>query len=366
MKKLILAIAITSISVGATAAIPDPIDTSDVVLPEVSLDTLVANFGDHATKETDSYMTNLAKEYPVNTFKINRVPSNKENQFVIRENEDTLYQHAILDVTKSATITMPEYDEYGMVQVIDENGYTIATVYPGESKTLTHDMLSSGNHVFLNTRVGAKNYHGSDLKIANDYQDAIKITSETSNPYQPKNYDQKVLIAERNALSTLRTQVPAPFNMFGTKDMVEPRSYLIASAAGWAGLPAKDAAYVPMVVGNTGDPQCSSLTVNKPPLQYDRHAFFSMTVYNKDGWIVDDNYALSNKHMKPNSDGTYTFRFNCEGADNNLTVQEGWNPIFRMYLPESREAIIDYVTNDYLKKSKLIKGSAPQDLSLIK
>ncbi|TOQ84457.1 hypothetical protein CGG86_23760, partial [Vibrio parahaemolyticus] len=67
-------------------------------------------------------------------------------------NEDTMYSHAILDVTKSATISMPKYDEYAIVQVIDENHYTIAEVYPGQTLNLTPDMLSSGTHVFLNTR----------------------------------------------------------------------------------------------------------------------------------------------------------------------------------------------------------------------
>jgi hypothetical protein len=356
MKKLILATLIAGFSTGTLAGIPAALNTDAVKVPEVSLDTLVANYSEHPAKETDWYMTRQQEGYAVNTYKHNRLPSNKDNQFVIRENEDTLYSHAILDVSKSATISMPKYDEYAIVQVIDENHYTIAVVYPGESKTLTHAMLSSGNHVFLNTRVGAENYSGADLKKANAYQDAIKLSSATANPYKPKGYDEKVVFAERKALSTLRKQVPEPFKMFGNKNEVDERSYIIASAAGWAGLPAKDASYVPLVIGNEGDTTCSSLTVNKPPLQYDRHAFFSMTVYNKDGWIVDDNYALSSKHMKPNADGTYTFRFNCEGADNNLRVQKDWNPIFRMYLPTSSAEIIDYVKNDYLKKARLVAG----------
>ncbi|HDM8221155.1 TPA: DUF1254 domain-containing protein [Vibrio campbellii] len=335
--------------------------TTGLQAKEATLDNVVTDFADQPTKETDWYMTRLQKEVPVNTYKHNRIPSSKGHQFVIRENEDTMYSHAILDVTKSATITMPDYDEYAIVQVIDENHFTIAEVYPGQTLRLTPDMLSSGTHVFLNTRVAAADNHDPKaLKRAHDYQNAIKLSAETRHPYVSKGFDEKEVLAARATVQKLRPFIPKPFDIFGNKGQVDPTSFVIASSAGWAGLPSDAAVYLPQIPGNKGETQCSSLTINPPPLQYDRHAFFSMTVYDKDGWIADDDFAISNKRMTPNEDGTYTFRFNCEGQANNLTVREGWSGLLRMYLPTSKQAIQNYVVNDYLKHSRLVKGTGKQ------
>lgn len=73
--------------------------SSSIQAHEATLENVARDFADQPTKETDWYMSRLQKEIPVNTFKHNRIPSNKDHQFVIRENEDTMYSHAILDVT---------------------------------------------------------------------------------------------------------------------------------------------------------------------------------------------------------------------------------------------------------------------------
>ncbi|MGR5096668.1 DUF1254 domain-containing protein [Vibrio maritimus] len=307
-------------------------------------------------KKLTGYMTRLQNKVPVNTFNHNRIPSSKDHQFVIRENADTLYSHAILDVTKSATIIMPDYDEYAIVQVIDENQYTIAEVYPGQTLRLTPDMLSFGTHVFLNTRVAAADTEDPNaMKKARGYQNSIQLSAETSMPYVSKGFDEEEVLAVRATLQKLRPFIPKPFDAFGNRGQVDPTSFVIASSAGCGGLPADAAVYLPQIPGNKGETQCASLTINPPPLQYDRHAFFSMTVYDKNGWIADDDFAISNKHMLPNRDGTYTFRFNCEGKANNLTVREGWSGLLRLYLPSSKQAIENYVVNDYLKHSVLVK-----------
>ncbi len=350
MKKTILALSVFALTF-----------TTGLQAKDATLENLTTDFSKQPTKETDWYMTRLQKQVPVNTYKHNRIPSSKDHQFVIRENEDTMYSHAILDVTKSATITMPEYDEYAIVQVIDENHFTVAEVYPGQTLHLTPDMLSSGTHVFLNTRVAAAdNRDPKALKKAHDYQDAIQLSAETSNPYMPKGFDEKEVLAARTAVQKLRPLVAKPFDMFGNKGNVDLKSFIIASSAGWAGLPSDAAVYLPQIPGNKGETQCSSLTINPPPLQYDRYAFFSMTVYDQDGWIADDDFAVSSKRMQPNENGTYTFRFNCEGQPNNLTVRKGWSGLLRMYLPTSKQAIQDYVVNDYLKNSRLVKGAKAQ------
>ena len=100
--------------------------------------------------ETDLYMLNHSKEHPVNTFRHAREMSSVDNQFVVRENRDVLYSHAVVDISEGATLVNPDWDVFSVIQVIDENQYTIGSIYPGEQKTFTPDDVALGNHLFLN------------------------------------------------------------------------------------------------------------------------------------------------------------------------------------------------------------------------
>ena len=72
-------------------------------------------------------------------------------------------------------------------------------------------------------------------------------------------------------------------------------------------------------------------------------AFFSVTTYSADSWIVEENYALNNRATEANEDGSVTFRYNCQGQPNNIDVQAGWTQVIRLYQPDSTEAISAYV-----------------------
>ena len=85
------------------------------------------------------------------------------------------------------------------------------------------------------------------------------------------------------------------------------------------------------------------MTFDKPDLQYDRNGYWSVTVYNREGWVKTKNFKINSLTAKPNSDGSYTIHFNC-GADalNNLDVVPGWNGLMRNYLPVSTDGIVAY------------------------
>ena len=85
------------------------------------------------------------------------------------------------------------------------------------------------------------------------------------------------------------------------------------------------------------------MTFAKPDLQYDRNGYWSVTVYNREGWVKTKNFKINSLTAKPNSDGSYTIHFNC-GADalNNLDVVPGWNGLMRNYLPVSTDGIVAY------------------------
>ena len=75
----------------------------------------------------------------------------------------------------------------------------------------------------------------------------------------------------------------------------------------------------------------------------DAGAFFSVTTYSAESWIVTDNLALNDRTAEPNADGTITFRYNCPGMANNLDVVPDWTQVMGPDQPESADAIGRYV-----------------------
>ena len=98
--------------------------------------------------ETDRYFSEHVAKHPVNIIRHARQPSGPDNQFVITENQDVLYSHAVVDTTGGATITNPKWDYFSVIQIIDEDEYTIDVLYPGQSRRLTPRDLTMGTMCF--------------------------------------------------------------------------------------------------------------------------------------------------------------------------------------------------------------------------
>lgn len=294
--------------------------------------------------ETDKYFAEHSAKYPVNTIRHSRAFSDIKNQVVIRENKDCLYSHAVVDISKGAVIKNPAWDKYSIIQIIDENEYSFAHLYPGESITITPDMVSTGSYVWLNIRTEVRPEDGDGFYEAHKHQDAYVIEAASAKPYQPKGFDPASLTAVRNELLRESSKVSS-WMAFGTKDAVDTEQFVIAAAGGWAGLPKEYAVYWPKIVpkGKAAELAPSKITLPKAPLDYDKGGFFSVTTYGPDAFIATDDYALSNRTAKPNADGSVTFYFNAPGKPNNITTVKGWNMTLRFYRPTSFEAIKQYI-----------------------
>lgn len=295
--------------------------------------------------ETDLYMVNHSKAHAVNTFRHSRAMSNIDNQFVVRENRDVMYSHAVVDISEGATLINPAWDVFSVIQVIDENQYTIASIYPGEQKTFTPKDVALGTHLFLNMRTGVRSLDEAGYQEAHAHQDSVIIDSHSAKPYQAKGFDATSLDETRKRLKARMAEADKPEFYFGTKDEVEDTQFLIASAVGIFGLPIKDAAYLntiqPSAAAKQGVP--SKITLPAPPLNYQKGGFFSVTTYNAQGWIATENYALNNTTAEPNEDGSYTFYFNAPGKPNNIDVVKDWTVLIRLYAPSSVEEIMQYM-----------------------
>lgn len=304
--------------------------------------------------ETDKYFTQHAAKYPVNTLNHSREMSSATHQFVIRENQDTMYSNGLVDVSEGATIINPEWDVYSSIQVIDENHYTVAVLYPGDTLTITPDMLALGTHVYLNVRTGVRSLDSAGFAEAHGHQDSYLIQANSAKPYLSKGFDSQSLDSLRNVLLAEAVQVKA-WKAFGSKSEVEPLDFLLGSAAGWAGLPVKHATYVTDIqpTGEALEGKCAKISLPKPPLKFQEGGFFSITTYGADGYIKTEKFALNNRQAKPNKDGSFTFYFNCPTQENNIEVVPDWNMTIRLYMPESPERILEYI--DQIKASSQIE-----------
>jgi hypothetical protein len=123
---------------------------------------------------------------------------------------------------------------------------------------------------------------------------------------------------------------------FGAKDQVDPVRHLVATAAGWGGLPDREARYINFDGGSPGE---YKVTVKDVPVD----GFWSISVYNADGFFEPNErnaYSVNNLTATANEDGSVTVHFGGDDdRPNLLPITEGWNYIVRLYRP--RPEVLD-------------------------
>ena len=271
-----------------------------------------------------------------------------DNQTVIRSNFDLVYSYGVYDVSGGLTVRVPEYDLYQSVQIFDENHITLAAVYPGEEVTLGPDDVTYGEHVYLFMRTQRRTPDTAGTKEMNERQDAVGITAGSVKPYASEVlYDVESFNAVRANLLQRVAAGEAKSELGFVNDLndiVFPH-YQLVSIAGWAGQPATEAFYILLSGGDDTARQggCSAFTFSTPDLQYERSGYWSITLYDNEGWVATDAFNTNSLKAEPNADGTYTVHFNCDSeAINNLAVVPNWNGLMRLYLPVTVEGAIAF------------------------
>ncbi len=259
-----------------------------------------------------------------------------KDQTTIRGNRDTLYSMGVYDLISPVTIIKPDSpDRFQSLLVIDQDNYNpVLKNGPGEV-TLTLDNVGTRYAVVL-FRTFADPNDPEDMKAAHALQDAIKIKQASPGTLELPDWDQKSLVETRSQINALVADMgPAGLDSgFGKRGEVDPISHLAATAFGWGGNPMRGAMYVSAQPDQNDGKTPYVLTMPKDvPVQ----AFWSVTVYNKNGFFTPNKYnaySVNNVTGEKNDDGSVTVHFGGDPEQPNfLPITDGWNYLVRLYLP---------------------------------
>lgn len=323
---------LSALSLAATLAAVSAPQTADA-------EAIIVNVDNFDRAQTDMEFEGIIKlAGAVNTLHHNRTPTPIDKQNVIRMNRDTLYSLGVVDISKGATVTLPEAGKrYMSLMIINNDGYVNEVFYGGGAHKLNVEKFDTPV-AGLVIRTLANPEDQADLAEAHALQDTITISAGSETPFALPEYDKASYEATLEPILDLAKGLKRYIETFGAKGDVNPVHFTIGTASAWGGLPDKGAVYVnvqpDLPVGEY------ELTVKDVPVK----GFWSISLYNANGYFQENDlkaYSLNNLTAKPNSDGSYTIRFGgCgDGLENCLPIMEGWNYAVRMYEPE--QSIVD-------------------------
>jgi hypothetical protein len=335
-------LAVTIVIVFATLVAGGTVDAGDKLAEPLYhhvAEIVTVNVDNYVRAETAAQIDRFLKlTGGVNKWAHNRQPTPLDKQNVIRMNRDTLYSFAIVDISKGATLTLPDSGErYMSMMVVNEDEYINKVFHDGGTYQLTMEEFDTP-YVVLVGRTLANPVDPGDIKVANALQDQMRIEAASAKPYTHPNYDQDSYEATYKPLLELSKGVPDTKHMFGKKSEVTETRHILGAAFGWGGLPVYEAYYItknqPRKAGEF------QLTAKDVPVD----GFWSISIYNEDGYFEENkfnSYSINNLTAKPNADGSITVNFGgCDdGRENCLYVMDGWNYAVRLYEP--RKEILD-------------------------
>ena len=252
---------------------------------------------------------NTLFHFPTGAFDLN-------NQTVVRMNRDTYYSGAVIDTTQGATITIPETNGRYLSVMVVQNDHYIDQVFlePG-----THEITSDTDFAMVAMRIRANQSDPADDDAIAALRAGVKLEVGGNASHVRPNYDMEQLVALRDELTVEGTKLGTLMGMQGAHGTIEPMMHLYGTAIGWGLLPDAQAQYL-------GSPKfandgCYMASFDSPP--YNEPGFFSITIYDADGWIYTEDGILNEFNMKLKEDGSFDAYFGeCGEVDNNLRIYE--------------------------------------------
>jgi len=296
------------------------------------VDTAV-NVTNFARAETDRMFAALqAQAGGVNQLVHYRAPTPVDQQTVIRMNRDTLYSGAIVDISAGAAVIIPDAGRrYVSVMIVNQDHYINHVFHDPGKYHLTVEEFGTP-YVLAAARVLVDPADPADVAAVNALQDQFALQATSARPFVMPAYDQASFDATRAALLELAKGLTGFEHAFGARGDVDPVRHLIGTAAGWGGLPDREAIYVNVNPGlSVGEYQ---LTVRDVPVD----GFWSISLYNAAGYFEPNDrgaYTINNITAARDQDGSVTVHFGgcSDGRPNCLPITDGWNYLIRLYRP---------------------------------
>ena len=258
-----------------------------------------------------------------------REGADPKDRTVMRINFDTLYSSVIVDLTEDAVLTMPETNgRYQSAWLITDEHYNpMAFVEPG-TYTLTQENVGS-RYVMIAMRTQVNVVDPADLAIVHEIQDQLKLEQTAKGSFVPSgNWDMEEVLAMRSKYQEIgKAEGITSEQMFGKKGEVPLKEHNVGTAMGWGGLTPERAVY-PSIYAESVEPQ--TLTLKDVPAG----AFWSITVYDAEGYPQGDVYNINSAFAVPEADGSFTIHFGGDkDAVNYMDIFENWNLALRIYEP---------------------------------
>jgi hypothetical protein len=267
------------------------------------------------------------------TFLHSRTSADPNDKTVMRINFDTRYSMCLLDLNCEATLTMPETNgRYQSAWFVTEDHYNpMAINHPGTYTITKEDMGSRYVLLMIRTQVNMKDE--ADMAIVTTLQDALKIEQADKGSYNPveKWRMEDILSMRQKYLKIANEKHYTSEQLFGRKGELTQEAHNCGVAYGWGGFTPDQAVYLSCIPAN--DKPCTLTLVDVPVAD---NAFWSITVYDAQGYPQGDPYNVNSAFAVGNSDGSVTIHFGGEDKSvaNYLEIFPGWTYILRLYLPQ--------------------------------